>query len=509
MIRRAGSDKYEMSKKKEEAQETLDVGDDASTRTIRVSFRKKARELQDGVSDLPRSKKSFQELNEAYKTLMGDREAGVGLTPKRVTILSSDVAEYSRMTAEDEEDTIQFFSFCQEAFEEIVGKHGGRVFNTAGDAILAEFSNVSNAVECAVEIQRELRAMNLGRADGRRIQFRIGLNFGEVFEHGEDLLGDTVNVAARIQTAAKPGGVCLSQNVFELLGNNSGHSVHSLGELTFKNIPEPIHTYALTSGGAPATMPALPGAAAPAAVARKPVAKKKSRSASVEAESSGSFLKTAGIIVLFGVGVAAGWKLLSPPRAVAPSAVQTPPKEAEVAPAPLTPPVVEAKAKEQRQTSPSSTAASPASSVEESVVKEAEQGDLNSNYRRGTAYLKEQKFVEAALLFQVSSQKGHMGSQYELGMLYQAGSGVPKDAEASVYWLLHAALAGNGVATQFLQAHRSDFSDYATYIVNQPKIDANRRPAETMNLRRQAEVFLQGLHDTLRDRQFPVMPGTW
>ncbi|MGZ3683756.1 MAG: adenylate/guanylate cyclase domain-containing protein [Bdellovibrionota bacterium] len=490
-----------MSKKKEEAQAALDVGENASTRTIRVSFRRKARALQDGLSETPRSQKSFEELNEAFKTLMSGRQAGEALGSRRVTVLSSDVAEYSRMMAQDEKDTLGFFSFCKDAFEEIVATYQGRVFNTAGDAILAEFPNVINAVECAVEIQRELRAMNLGRPEDRRIQFRIGLNFGDVFDHGTDLLGDTVNVAARIQSAAKSGGICLSHAVYELLGA-TGHAVHFLGEKTFKNIPQPIRTYALSGDGASAKPP-LPNVES---TPRKAIAKKKVPA--VETADSGSPLRMAGVVALIAVSLVAGWKLFTPkptPKPI-PLAAPAAPKTPEIAAAPL--PETKAPESVAAVENPLS-ASSPATPVDEKIQKEAEGGDFNSNYRKGTEYLKNEKFSEAALFFQMSAQKGHMGAQYELGMLYFAGRGVNKDSEASIYWLLHSALNGNAFATRFLTQHESDFHDFITPIVNQTKIDANRRPAETANLRRQAETFLQGIHDTLHDKGLPVLPGTW
>jgi class 3 adenylate cyclase len=239
-----------VSKKEDEktdAHDALDVGIDASTRTIRAQFRRKAKALQSGrAAGAAVSKKNFEELNEAYQTLIHARQKGLAAPTKTVTILSSDVAGYSKMMAENEQETLEFFHFCKEVFEEIVENNQGRVFNTAGDAILAEFDHVFNAVHCAVEIQKELRAVNLGQPEERRIQFRMGLNMGEVFLQEGDILGDTVNIAARIQTAAKPGGICLSGKIYDLISNKVSHSFTSLGKLTFKNIPEPVRTYALT-----------------------------------------------------------------------------------------------------------------------------------------------------------------------------------------------------------------------------------------------------------------------
>jgi len=122
-----------------------------------------------------------------------------GLERKLATILSADVAAYSRLMAEDEERTLQTFRAHKEVFEKLVELHRGRVFNTAGDAILAEFSSAVEAVRCATEIQAALRTRNDQLASERQVNFRIGVNLGDVMVQGADLLGDGVNVAARLQ----------------------------------------------------------------------------------------------------------------------------------------------------------------------------------------------------------------------------------------------------------------------------------------------------------------------
>jgi len=173
-----------------------------------------------------------------------DAAAG-GLERKLATILSADVAAYSRLMAEDEERTLQTFRAHKEVFEKLVELHRGRVFNTAGDAILAEFSSAVEAVRCATEIQAALRTRNDQLASERQVNFRIGINLGDVMVQGADLLGDGVNVAARLQGAAEPGGICISGSVYDQVLNKLSLSFKPLGDLTYKNLPQPVRTFAI------------------------------------------------------------------------------------------------------------------------------------------------------------------------------------------------------------------------------------------------------------------------
>ena len=144
-----------------------------------------------------------------------DTTASEGLQRKLTTILSADVAGYSRLMAEDEEATLATFRGHRAVFETLVAHHHGRVFNTAGDAILAEFASAVESVRCATEIQAALRTRNDQLPPGRRVEFRLGVNLGDVMVQGTDLLGDGVNVAARLQAAAEPGGICISGSVYD------------------------------------------------------------------------------------------------------------------------------------------------------------------------------------------------------------------------------------------------------------------------------------------------------
>src|SRR5215471_6840430 len=164
---------------------------------------------------------------------------------KLVTILSADVAEYSRLMAEDEEQTLRTFREHTQTFRALVDMHHGRIFNTAGDALLAEFTSPIEAVRCATDIQAALRTRNDLLPRARQVRFRIGVNLGDVMMQGSDLLGDGVNVAARLQGAAEPGGICISGSVYDQIRNKLSLSIESLGERRFKNIPQPVRTFTI------------------------------------------------------------------------------------------------------------------------------------------------------------------------------------------------------------------------------------------------------------------------
>jgi class 3 adenylate cyclase len=179
------------------------------------------------------------------------------LVRKLSTILSADVAEFSRLMGEDEEQTLKTFRGHKKVFESLVAMHRGRIFNTAGDAILAEFASAVEAVRCATDIQGALRTRNDQLPPSRQVRFRMGINLGDVMEQGQDLMGDGVNVAARLQTAAEPGGICISGSVHDQVRNKLSLSFLSLGEKNYKNIQQPVRTFSITevegAGALPAT----------------------------------------------------------------------------------------------------------------------------------------------------------------------------------------------------------------------------------------------------------------
>jgi class 3 adenylate cyclase len=177
------------------------------------------------------------------------------LVRKLATILSADVAEYSRLMGEDEEGTLRTFRGHKQVFESLVALHRGRIFNTAGDAILAEFSSAVEAVRCATDIQSALRTRNDQLPANRQVRFRIGINLGDVMVQGQDLMGDGVNVAARIQTAAEPGGVCISGSVHDQIVNKLSLSFLPLGERSFKNIQQPVRTFSISEAEGSGALP--------------------------------------------------------------------------------------------------------------------------------------------------------------------------------------------------------------------------------------------------------------
>ena len=185
-----------------------------------------------------------------------DSPATPDLERKLATILSADVAAYSRLMAEDEELTLRTFRGHKEVFEKLVELHRGRVFNTAGDAILAEFGSAVEAVRCATEIQAALRTRNDQLPEDRQVRFRIGVNLGDVMVQGQDLLGDGVNVAARLQGAAEPGGVCIAGSVYDQIRNKLSLSFTPLGEMSYKNIPQPVRTFAIAEADGLGILPA-------------------------------------------------------------------------------------------------------------------------------------------------------------------------------------------------------------------------------------------------------------
>jgi class 3 adenylate cyclase len=165
---------------------------------------------------------------------------------KLAVILASDVAGYSRLVAADEEDTVRRFRLAAAAFAERVQKYRGRVFNTAGDAILAEFESAVDASRCAIEIQDANNAQNAAVEASRRLQFRIGIAIGDVLvSDNGDLLGDGVNIAARLEGIAEVGGICISDDVKVHVSNKISAGFVDLGEQALKNIPRAIRAYRL------------------------------------------------------------------------------------------------------------------------------------------------------------------------------------------------------------------------------------------------------------------------
>lgn len=169
----------------------------------------------------------------------------MALKRKIAAILAADIAEYSRLIAEDEEETLTRLAAYREVFDDFVARAGGRIFNTAGDAVMCEFPSAVEAVRCAVDIQESLRTRNRAFPPQRQMHFRIGITIGDVVERDGDLLGDGVNIAARLESLAERGSICVSRNVHEAVANKISLPFRDLGEREVKNIPHPVRAYTI------------------------------------------------------------------------------------------------------------------------------------------------------------------------------------------------------------------------------------------------------------------------
>jgi class 3 adenylate cyclase len=192
---------------------------------------------------------------------------------KIAAIFAADIAGYSRLVAEDEEETLRRLASYRSVTDDFIAKAGGRIFNTAGDAVLAEFPSAVEAVRCAIDIQESLRTRNMAYPPSRQMAFRIGITIGDVVERDGDLLGDGVNIAARLEGLAEVGGICVSRAVHEQVANKLSVQFADIGAQEVKNIPTPVHaymvamrredgTYATPQVKKPAAKPAAGGAPA-------------------------------------------------------------------------------------------------------------------------------------------------------------------------------------------------------------------------------------------------------
>jgi formylglycine-generating enzyme required for sulfatase activity/class 3 adenylate cyclase len=170
---------------------------------------------------------------------------------KLATILVADIVGYSRLTAQDEDWTIRALGEFRKIVDNIIQSHDGRIFSTGGDSVLAEFASPVEAVRAAVDFQEASRSRNLLQPRDRQLRYRIGINLGDVLVRGNDLLGDGVNVAARLEGLAEPGGICVSGTVWDHINDKLSIGYVDIGEQSVKNIPRPVRAYHLrVDGGA-------------------------------------------------------------------------------------------------------------------------------------------------------------------------------------------------------------------------------------------------------------------
>jgi adenylate cyclase len=167
-------------------------------------------------------------------------------------ILAADVAGYSRLMGSDEEGTLAGLKACREVIVLKSKDHRGRIVNTPGDSALIEFASAVDAARCAIEIQKEMAQRNAAIPDDRRIEFRIGINVGDVIIDEGDIYGDGVNIAARIESLASPGGICLSESAYQQIKGKVTLGANDIGERQLKNIAQPVRVYSVQLNDAPA-----------------------------------------------------------------------------------------------------------------------------------------------------------------------------------------------------------------------------------------------------------------
>jgi class 3 adenylate cyclase len=173
-------------------------------------------------------------------------------------ILAADIAGYSRLMGADEAGTARALREHRAAVDPIVAGYGGRIVKTAGDGVLLEFPSIVAAVECAIAVQKLMSERNAGVPENRRMLFRIGINLGDVLIEGDDILGDGVNVAARLEGIAEPGGICISDDAYRQVRGKLDIAFEDAGEQQLKNIARLVRVYRVQPRGTATSRPPLP-----------------------------------------------------------------------------------------------------------------------------------------------------------------------------------------------------------------------------------------------------------
>src|SRR5437016_10418433 len=178
----------------------------------------------------------------------------IAVSRRLVAVFAADVEGYSRLMGADEVGTLKGLTQRRAILDRLIGEHRGRIANTAGDSVLAEFGSAVDAVQCAVNAQAALTEANSRLSPDRRISFRIGIHIGDVMVRGGDLFGDGVNIAARLQVLAQPGSVCVSGATYEQVRKILPLAFTDLGAQQVKNLEEPIRAYATDGSDAPSAL---------------------------------------------------------------------------------------------------------------------------------------------------------------------------------------------------------------------------------------------------------------
>src|SRR5271169_1896098 len=182
-------------------------------------------------------------------------------TRRLAAVLAADVAGYSRLMGADEEGTLRRLkAHRRRLIDPKIAEHHGRIVKTTGDGVLVEFPSVVDAVRCAVEIQRGMVDRDAEIPEDKRITFRIGINLGDIIIDDDDIFGDGVNIAARLEALAEPGGICISRVVRDQIRDKLPYPFEDMGERNVKNMARPVRAFAL-SAAAVASLPAVPGTA--------------------------------------------------------------------------------------------------------------------------------------------------------------------------------------------------------------------------------------------------------
>ena len=162
---------------------------------------------------------------------------------KLTTIFASDVVGFSKMMGTDEVKTLNILQNRRLAIDSIIDEHGGIIFGSAGDSVIAEFASPIKAAEAAIATQLKMKTMNQDQNEGNQMHFRVGINIGDVMVTTDNLFGDAVNIAARLEAEAKPEGICVSKTVFDMINRKIMVSFEDAGELELKNIEFPIKAF--------------------------------------------------------------------------------------------------------------------------------------------------------------------------------------------------------------------------------------------------------------------------
>jgi adenylate cyclase len=174
---------------------------------------------------------------------------------KLSAIFAADIAGYSRLMGQDEVGALARLRGCREVMDQLIATHRGRIFNTAGDSVVADFASAVDAVQCAIAVQEALAKENAGQSEGEAMRFRIGIHVGDIIVQGDNLFGDAVNVAARLEAIAEPGGLCVSRVVRDQVRDKVNYAFEDLGDQQVKNIARPVRVYRVRDRAVPIAVP--------------------------------------------------------------------------------------------------------------------------------------------------------------------------------------------------------------------------------------------------------------